>query len=331
MNTIALGSEGLAVSKQGLGCVGMSELYGPRNDAESTATLRRAVELGVTLFDTADVYGTGHNEELVGEALRDVRDRVVIATKFGALRGPGGERGGVDGRPEYVRQACDASLSRLGVDHIDLYYQHRVDRTVPIEDTVGAMAELVRAGKVRCIGLSEASAEDIRRAHAVHPITAVQTEYSLWSRDVEAEVLPACRELRIGFVAYSPLGRGFLTAAFTEPGSLAADDYRRKSPRFQDANLEANIQLANRLRSFAAARGHTAGQVALAWLMARPGVVPIPGTKRRTYLEENAAASNVVLSSADLAELDPIFPLGVAAGARYPESMMPGYTSPRRG
>ena len=331
MKAVALGGEGLVVSQRGLGCVGMSELYGPRNDAESTATLQRAVELGVTFFDTADVYGTGHNEGLVGEALRAVRDRVVIATKFGALRGPRGERGGVDGRPEYVRQACDASLARLGVDHIDLYYQHRVDRTVPIEDTVGAMTELVGAGKVRYIGLSEASIEDIRRAHAVHPITAVQTEYSLWSRDVEADVLPACRELGIGFVAYSPLGRGFLTGALTEPGSLAEDDYRRSSPRFQDKNLEANIQLANRLRTFAESRGHTAGQVALAWLMAQPGVVPIPGTKRRKYLEENAAASSVVLSTADLAELDAMFPPGVAAGARYPESMMPGYTSPRRG
>ena len=331
METVRLGSLGLAVSRQGLGCVGMSELYGQPDDAESIATLRLAVESGVTLFDTADVYGSGANEALVGDALRPHRERIVLATKFGAVRGADGARGGTNGRPEYVRQACEASLRRLGLDHIDLYFQHRVDVSVPIEDTVEAMAELVRAGKVRFLGLSEASAEDIRRAHAVHPMTAVQTEYSLWSRDVEAEILPTCRELGIGFVAYSPLGRGFLTGAFRRPEDLAADDYRRGSPRFQGENLEKNITLVERLRSFAETKGCTSAQLALAWTMHQPGVVPIPGTKRSAYLTENVAACEVSLSATDLGELDAIFPPGAAAGPRYPASMMPGATSAPRG
>lgn len=331
MNTVALGSQGLNVSAQGLGCVGMSDLYGPRNDPESRATLKLAVSSGVTMFDTADVYGSGHNEELLGEALQPDRHAIVLATKFGAVRGPRGERGGVNGRPEYVVEACNASLRRLGVEHIDLYYQHRIDPAVPIEDTVEAMALLVKRGQVRFLGLSEASAEDIRRAYAVHPITAVQTEYSLWSRDVEATILPACRELGIGLVAYSPLGRGFLTGTFADPSDLATDDYRRGSPRFQGDNLVANLALVEGLRGIAGKAGCTPAQLALAWTMHQPGVVPIPGTKRRSYLLENIAASEVSLSRAILDELDALFAPGAAAGPRYPDTMMPGLTTPTRG
>ena len=318
MKTRKLGSQGLVVSALGLGCMGMSEFYAGFDDAESIATLHRAIDLGCTYLDTADVYGPWTNEELVGRAIRGRRDRVVLATKFGNLRGPDRSWAGVDGRPEYVTQACDASLKRLGVDWVDLYQQHRVDRTVPIEDTVGAMADLVAAGKVRYLGLSEASAATIRRAHRAHPITSVQTEYSLWSRDPEAEVLPTCRELGIGFVAYSPLGRGFLTGRFRAAADLAPDDYRRFHPRFQGDNLERNQELLRRLEALAAEKRCTPAQLALAWLLARgDDIVPIPGTKRRKYLEENLGALDVRLSPADVERLDALFPAGAAEGHRY--------------
>lgn len=315
-----LGNQGLVVSELGLGCMGMSEFYGTADEAESVAVIHRALELGIDFLDTADMYGPFTNEELVGRAIRDRRDRVVLATKFGNVRGQNGEFLGVRGDPEYVRQACEASLRRLGVDHIDLYYQHRVDTGVPIEETVGAMAELVRAGKVRYLGLSEAAPDTIRRAHAVHPISALQTEYSLWSRDPEDRILPTVRELGIGFVAYSPLGRGFLTGRFRRFEDLPEDDYRRNSPRFQGANFQRNLDLVERVEEIAAEKGVAPAQLALAWLLARgDDLVPIPGTKHRKYLEENAAAAEIELSPADLERIDEVAPAGAAAGERYPD------------
>jgi aryl-alcohol dehydrogenase-like predicted oxidoreductase len=310
-----LGRQGLEVSELGLGCMGMSQFYGPRDDKESTATLERAVEIGVNFFDTADVYGVGHNEELVGKALKKYRDRVIIATKFGNQVASDGKRS-INGRPEYVRSACDASLKRLGVDHIDLYYQHRVDQKVPIEDTVGAMAELVRQGKVRYLGLSEAGANTIRRAHAIHPISALQSEYSLWTRDYEDEVIPTLRELGIGFVPFSPLGRGFLSGNIRE---LSDDDMRRKiSPRFAADNMHNNLKVVDRIKEIATEKGITPSQLALAWVLAQGrDMVPIPGTKRRTYLEENVAATKVQLSKSDLARIEEVAPKGFAAGGRY--------------
>jgi aryl-alcohol dehydrogenase-like predicted oxidoreductase len=317
-----LGGE-LAVSAIGLGCMGMSEFYGPGDEGESIAVIHRALELGVTLLDTADMYGPFTNETLVGRALRGRRNAVVLATKFGNQRRSDGSWVGVNGRPEYVRQACDASLQRLGVDHIDLYYQHRVDPDVPIEDTVGAMAELVRAGKVRYLGLSEAKPETIRRAHAVHPIAALQTELSLWTRDVEAEILPTVRRLGIGFVAYSPLGRGFLTGRFRAEADFVDGDYRRFSPRFEGDNLRRNVGLVDRIAAIADEKGVTSAQLALAWVLAQGrDVVPIPGTKHVRYLEEDLGALDVRLREADLRRLDEAAPKGVAAGERYPEAAM---------
>jgi aryl-alcohol dehydrogenase-like predicted oxidoreductase len=317
MQTRTLG-QGLHVSAMGLGCMGMSEFYGRADEDEAIRTIRRALELGITFLDTADMYGPFTNEKLVGRAIADRRDRVVLATKFGNVRGENGERLGIDGSPEYVRRACDASLQRLGVDHIDLYYQHRVDQTVPIEETVGAMAELVRQGKVRHLGLSEASPATIRRAHAVHPITALQSEYSLWSRDPEEEILPTVRELGIGFVPYSPLGRGFLTGRFQRTDDLAEDDFRRSHPRFQGDNLERNLALVERVRAIAEQKGATPGQLALAWVLAQgDDIVPIPGTKRVKYLEENAGALDVALTGDDLGALEEAAPRGAAAGERY--------------
>lgn len=321
MHIRALGRSGLEVSALGLGCMGMSEFYGPSDEAESIGTLHHALDIGVTFWDTADMYGTGHNEALVGRALAGRREAVVLATKFGVVRGADGSFTGVSGRPEYVHQACDASLSRLGVDSIDLYYQHRVDPDVPIEDTVGAMAELVRAGKVRHLGLSEASAETLRRAVAVHPIAALQTEYSLWTRHVEAEILPTCRELGIGFVAYSPLGRGFLTGSIGSLDELAANDFRRNNPRFQGDNLARNRELLKRVEDLAARKGCTSAQLALAWLLSRGSdIVPIPGTRRRARLDENAAATAVALSADELARLEDALPAEEVAGDRYPEA-----------
>jgi aryl-alcohol dehydrogenase-like predicted oxidoreductase len=323
MEQRALGRQGLVVSAMGLGCMGMSDFYGPTDEAESVATLHRALELGVTFLDTADMYGPFKNEELLGRALRGRRDRVVLATKFGNRRSPDGAFLGVSGRPEYVREACDASLRRLGVDCIDLYYQHRVDPTVPVEETVGAMAGLVRAGKVRFLGLSEAGPATIRRAHAVHPVSALQTEYSLWTRDPEDDVLPVVRELGIGFVAYSPLGRGFLTGRFRTPEDLPEGDWRRQNPRFQGENFARNLELVERVRAVAAGKGVTPAQLALAWVLSRgPDVVPIPGTKRRATLEEDAAAASVRLSADELARIDAALPPGAAAGTRYPEAGM---------
>lgn len=317
-----LGRSGLRVSAIGLGCMGMSQAYGTRDDAESKATLLRALELGVTFLDTADAYGGGENERLVGGMIRDRRNEVVQATKFGILRGPDGQPRGVDGSPAYARRACDESLQRLGIEQIDLYYLHRVDPQVPIEESVGAMADLVRAGKVRYIGLSEASAETIRRAHKVHPIAALQSEYSLWNREPELEVIPACRELGVGFVPFSPLGRGFLSGAVTTTADLPADDFRRLLPRFQGEDLRKNLELVKPLERIATRKGCSPTQLALAWILAKAeDLVPIPGTKRRTYLESNAAAADIVLSAADIAELDAAFPIGAAAGARYPASI----------
>jgi aryl-alcohol dehydrogenase-like predicted oxidoreductase len=323
MHTRKLGQ--LTVSALGLGCMGMSEFYGPRDDAESLATIDRALELGVTLLDTADMYGPFTNEELVGRALRGKRrEAVVLATKFGVMRGPRPEDRGLSGTPEYVRKAIDGSLKRLGVDYVDLYQYHRVDPKTPIEDTVGALADLVKAGKVRHIGLSEVSAATLRKAHTIAPITSVQSEYSLWTRDPEVDgVLDACRELGIGFLAYSPLGRGFLTGQIKKFDDLAEDDYRRYSPRFQGENFQKNLDLVVRVTQLAQARGCKPSQLALAWTLAKHAhVVPIPGTKRRKYLEENVAAADLKLSASEIAALDAAFPPGAATGMRYPESMM---------
>jgi len=323
METRRLGREGLTVSALGLGCMGMSEFYAGRDEKESLATIDRAMALGVTFLDTADMYGPFTNEELVGRAIRGRRGAFVLATKFGNVRGEDGSFLGVNGRPEYVRASCDRSLRRLGVDHIDLYYQHRVDKTVPIEETVGAMAGLVEAGKVRYLGLSEASPRTVRRAHAVHPISALQSEYSLWTRDPEEEVLPTCRELGIGFVAYSPLGRGFLTGRFRTPEEIPEGDYRRNSPRFQGENFGKNLELVRRVEEIASAKRCTPAQLALAWLLSRgTEVVPIPGTKSRARLEENAGALGVALATDELAHIEEAAPKGVAAGERYPERAM---------
>jgi len=321
MQQRTLGTQGLTVSAEGLGCMGMSEFYGSADEGEAIATIHRALDLGITLLDTADIYGPYTNEQLVGHAIEDRRDEVVLASKFGIVRDPNDPSArGVNGRPEYVLAACDASLRRLAVDHIDLYYQHRVDPDVPIEETVGAMASLIDAGKIRFLGLSEASPETIRRAHAAHPITALQSEYSLWTRDPEDEVLPTLRELGIGLVAYSPLGRGFLTGQIKALEDLAQDDFRRHNPRFQGENFTRNLELVERVREIASEKDCTPGQLALAWVMAQgDDVVPIPGTKRRSYLEQNFAASELELGAEELASLDEAAPVGVAAGDRYPD------------
>src|SRR3954454_3735679 len=318
MKTRKLGQQGLEVSEEGLGCMGMSEFYGEADEIEAIQVIQRALELGVNFLDTADMYGPFTNEKLVGRAIAGRRDDVVLATKFGNVRGENGERLGIRGDAEYVRSACDASLQRLGTDHIDLYYQHRVDKSVEIEETVGAMKELVEAGKVRYLGLSQASPETVRRAHAVEPLTALQTEYSLWTRDPEARILPTVRELGIGFVAYSPLGRGFLSGRFRSPSDFPEDDFRRHHPRFQGENFERNMQLVARVEELASSKGVTAGQLALAWVLHQgEDIVPIPGTKRVRYLDENAAAAEVELTADELRQLDEIAPAGVAAGDRY--------------
>ncbi|TCJ15577.1 aldo/keto reductase [Rubrobacter taiwanensis] len=323
MEEVRLGNQGLTVSRIGLGCMGMSEFYGPADEEEAMATIHRALELGINFLDTADMYGVGRNERLVGRAIEDRREEVVLATKFGIVRAEDGTRLGINGRPEYVQRACDASLLRLGVDHIDLYYQHRVDPDVPIEETVGAMGELVEAGKVLYLGLSEAAPETIRRAHATFPISALQSEYSLWSRDPEDEVLPAVRELGIGFVAYSPLGRGFLSGGITAPEDLPEGDWRRNNPRFQGENFRKNLELVERVKEIAAEKDVTPAQLALAWVLHRgEDIVPIPGTKRRRYLEENAAAVEIELDPQDLERIEEALPKGAAAGNRYDESTL---------
>ncbi len=323
MKTRILGNSGVAVSAVGLGCMGMSDFYGTSHDADSLALLHQAIELGVTFWDTADIYGTGHNEMLIAQVLRSRRAEVFIATKFGNMRRIDGAGLGVNGSPEYVRAACEMSLKRLGVETIDLYYQHRVDPAIPIEETVGAMAELVQAGKVRYLGLSEAAASTIRRAHAVHPIAALQTEYSLWSRDPEGDIFNTCRELNVAFVAYSPLGRGFLTGQITAPSDLEANDWRLAGPRFQGENFQKNRDLVQQIGIMAAEKGCTPAQLALAWVLAQgEDIIPIPGTRREKYLRQNIAALNLTLTADDQARLDAIFPPGAAAGTRYPEAFM---------
>ncbi len=319
-----LGTQGLSVSELGLGCMGMSDFYGSRNDTESIATIHRALDLGVTLLDTADMYGPYLNEELVGRVIQGRRDEVILATKFGIIRDPNNPAvRGVNGKPDYVRTSCEDSLRRLKVDVIDLYYQHRVDPNTPIEETVGAMAQLVKEGKVRYLGLSEAGVATLRRAHAVHPISALQTEYSLWSRDPENEILPACRELEIGFVAYSPLGRGFLTGRFRGFDDLPVGDYRRNSPRFQGENFQRNLELVKHIEELALRKNCRPSQLALAWMLAQDEyIVPIPGTKQQKYMEENAAATAIKLTTEDLRQINKLAPVGVAAGSRYPENMM---------